>query len=345
MSYSIPKFGVSFGDVDGSYTPADVTAGIGVIAQYFNLIRTYDDFHSLEKYNALMTAAEARNVDVILGIQNSLLPGFDAQSYLKAHAYKADGVTPWPNLKCIIVGNETYNGNNYNTFAPLLAGCVGALINAVKSNDAIKDQVAVSIDFGPALHEAQNLSDCDFTGLDGSRDSSYIVNAMNAILNGGLSTPKMVFGNLYPFYAPQSAIDLNTPALMINQLAGTSTGWYPYSASLEALRKHGLSDLILNCGETGWATSGGQYSNTQPTNVDRLNMYLSAYKAYIETPSVYSGINAFTGLTSIMFEMFDEPMKTELPWEPYWGMYNSINPGSGVAPSIKNGVNIPFTAV
>ena len=66
MSYSLPQFGVSFGDVDTSYTAADVTAAVGVIGQYYNLIRTYDDFHTTAKYQALMTACEANSIDVIL---------------------------------------------------------------------------------------------------------------------------------------------------------------------------------------------------------------------------------------------------------------------------------------
>lgn len=340
MAYSLPKFGVCFGDVDTSYTAADVTAAIGVIAKYFNLIRTYDDFHSVEKYTALMNATESNNIDVILGIPNEDLPNFDPKTFIQKHAYKPDG-SVWKNLKCIIVGNETYGKKDYNTAAPLLAGCVSKLINEVKATADIKDLIAVSIDFGPALYENQNLSECDFTGGEGKLKSSYIVDAMKAILNGGLSTPKMVFGNLYPFYAPRTSANLDTPAKMINQYAGKSTGWYPYSASLEALKKYNLTELILNCGETGWATEKGD-DTTQITNVDRLTMYVEAYKTYIDSPSSFSDINDFKGMTSIFFEMFDEPLKKDFPWEPFWGMYNSIDPGSGVAPDIKNGVNIPF---
>ncbi len=342
MTYSLAKFGVCFGDVDTSYTVSDVTAAVGVISRYFNLIRTYDDFNSAEKYAALMDTTESNNIDVILGIPNKDILDFDAKTFIKNHAYKPDG-TVRPNLKCIIVGNETYGGDKYKTYAPSLAACVTNLITEIKATDDIKDLIAVSIDFGPALHEGQNLSECDFTGSDGKKKSTYIVDAMKAILNGGLSTPKMVFGNLYAFYAPRTSVDLDTAALMINQYAGTSTGWYPYTASLEALKKYKLEDLILNCGETGWATDKGD-DTTQVTSVDRLNMYLKAYQTYINTPSTYSNINEFKGMTSIFFEMFDEPLKKDFPWEPYWGMYNSIDSGTGVAPTIKTGVVIPFKA-
>lgn len=348
-TYSLPTFGVSFGDVDTSYTVADVKAAVPVIAKYYSLIRTYDDFHSMDKYHALMSACEASGIDVLLGIPNDKLSGFDAKTYINDHAYKpstGDGTAmpkPYTNLKCIIAGNETYNGSNYTNFAPLLAGVISDLTTEISGKSDLKNHLAVSCDFGPALYLTQNLADCDFTGLQNNRKSKYIVDAMTNILNSGLPTPAMVFGNLYPFYAPETSIDLNTPDKMINQLAGTSTGWYPYSAAMQALSKNGLSGLTLNVGETGWATSGGNASQCQTTSVDRLNMYLKAYKAYVETPGTYSGVEAFKGNTSIVFEMFDEPKKTTLPWEPYWGSYHSITPNSGTAPSIKKGVEIPFS--
>lgn len=345
MNYTLPKFGVCFGDVDSSYTAADVKAAVGVMSQYYNLIRTYDSLNSHEKLSMLMNQSEAYTIDVILGIPNSSLTNFDAATYVSNNCFMADGVTPWPSLKCIIVGNETYNGSNYTNFAPILADCVKALIKEIKANPKLDAQVAVSVDFGPALHMAEQITNCDFTGGgDVNQDSSYIVNAMNAIISGGLSTPNMVFGNLYPFYAPENNGSLDTADKMIKQLAGKNVGWYPYSAALEALSKNGLTDITLNVGETGWSTKDGNPAQTQTTSEKRLTTYLKAYKDYIETPSTYSNINEFQGTTSIFFEMFDEPLKTDLPWEPYWGSYHSITPGTGTAPAKKTGVTIPFKA-
>ncbi|MFT6245223.1 MAG: exo-beta-1,3-glucanase (GH17 family) [Vicingaceae bacterium] len=343
MTYSLPKFGVCFGDVDTSYTAADVKAAVGVISKYYNLIRTYDNFHTTDKLAMLMNQSNAYSIDVILGIPNVDLPTFDAANYVKANCYPAGETTPWPSLKCIIVGNETYGVNAYGTYAKDLHKKVAALIAEIKKDPKLDAQVAVSIDFGPALHTGQNVSECDFTGGgDADQNPEHIVNAMNAIINGGLSTPNMVFGNLYPFYAPENNVDLNTAEAMINQLAGTSTGWYPYTAALAALSKNGITDITLNVGETGWSTKDGAPAQTQTTNEARLTMYLEAYKTYIETPSTYSKINKFTGMTSIMFEMFDEPKKTDLAWEPHWGSYLSITPGSGIAPAKKANVSIPF---
>ena len=225
MSYTLPKYGVCFGDVDPTYKTTDIKAAVETIAKHFNLIRTYDSMHSQAKYNTLMQTASDNEIDIILGIPNSALANFSGSyktaktyisNYLKNNAYQSDGTTPWSNLKCIIVGNETYGSDDkYKTYAPILESCVSNLITAIKSDNNLKDSLAVSIDFGPALHEDGDLSKCDFTGPapakcpngPGKYDSSNIVNAMKAILNGGLSTPKMVFGNLYPFYAPFNSVN------------------------------------------------------------------------------------------------------------------------------------------
>ena len=195
------------------------------------------------------------------------------------------------------------------------------------------------------MHEAEDLSACDFTGLQGNQESKYIVNAMTSILNSSLPTPKMIFGNLYPSYAPNASADLDSTNKMINQLARTSSGWYPYSASLAALQRYGLSSLIVNCGETGWATDGNNTGAgaSQITSVARLNMYLQAYKQYLTNPSSFPNVNSFKEMTTVFFEMFDESLKTNLPWEPYWGLYEAIVPVSGKVPSIKPNLVIPFT--
>ncbi len=345
MTYTLPSFGVCFGDVDDSYSASDVTAAVGAISNYFSLIRTYDSFHTVEKYSALMDTAEAKNVDVILGIPNDSIQSFNATDFLTAYCYKSDGTTPRPNLKCIIVGNETYGGDKYTLYAPYLADCVTKLITAIEAKSELKDLIAVSIDFGPSLYLPENLSDCDFTGGDNSLKSDHIVNAMKVILNSTLTTPKMVFGNLYPFYKPGNTGSLTRKTAMITQYAGADKGWYPYSASLQALNKYGLSDLTVNCGETGWATQASVDTQTQPTSIPLLNTYLGAYKDYIDNPSNYPGTNEFKGKTSIFFEMFDEPKKysEDKPWEAWWGMYEQIVPNSGTAPKMKDNLTIPFS--
>jgi exo-beta-1,3-glucanase (GH17 family) len=343
MSYTLPKYGVGFGDVDTTYTSADVKAAVETIANYYNLIRTYDNFGGGTKLSTLMDESAKNNIDVILGIPNVDLTKFDAGTYVKDNCYKSAGV-PWPNLKCIIVGNETYGGAAYDTYAKDLHIHVAALVAEIKGHPKLNAQVAVSVDFGPALYMTSTPSDCDFTGGSGKLKATYLVQAIQAITSGGLGTPSMVFGNLYPFYAPETSINLTTADQMINQLAGKSEGWYPYTAALEALKNNGLEDVILNVGETGWSTKDGNNSQTQTTSEAQLTTYLAAYQTYIETPSTYSNINQFKGMTSIFFEMFDEPLKTDLPWEPYWGSYHSIDSGTGAAPAKKVGVTIPFTA-
>ena len=351
--YTLAPYGVAFGDVDPSYTAADVTAAMSVIAKHFGLVRVYDSFHSVGKFKALMEAATSEGIDVLLGVPNASLPTLNAATYLTDHAYRDDG-TPWPTLKCIIVGNETYRDQStYAQCAPLLAGCVKSLIQAVAADSALRDQIAVSIDFGPALHVDPDLSKCDFTGAgtkqqpDGQYDSAYIVSAMQAILSSPLPTPKMVFGNLYPFYAPYEPhqLDLDTEPKMIHQLAGTSAGWFPYTASLKALCKHNLSGLILNCGETGWATAHADLTQTQKTSVQRLNMYLAACQQYLTDPTSFSGVVPFAGLTTVFFEMFDEPKKAtpDRPWEGSWGLFEQIVPRLGRPPAVKSGLTIPFT--
>ena len=121
--YYLPLYGVGFGDIDKQYTSSDISAAMAAIVKHFNLIRTYDDFGTAEKYTALMNVAAENNIDVILGIPNVDLINFDANTYLQNHAYQS-GNTPWSHLKCIIVGNETYNGENYTRYAPLLNDCV-----------------------------------------------------------------------------------------------------------------------------------------------------------------------------------------------------------------------------
>ncbi|ODN42245.1 glycosyl hydrolase family 17 protein [Piscirickettsia litoralis] len=339
-SNPLPKFGAVFGDVQESYSPQQIKTGIDIISKHFGLIRAYDDFGGGENYKALMSEASQKNIQVILGIPNTQLSSklgtvAAAKTYLAAHLYQ-QGTTIWPNLTAIIVGNET----DTTSYGPQLAGYVNNLIAAINSYpDNVKNKISISIDFGPGLQENQNRQACSI--------NPNIINAMKAVASNPSSADKVVFGNLYPFYAPASAIDLTTPQQMINQFAGTSTGWYPYSCAMTAMKNAGITNVNLSTGETGWATAGNPNGTlniggvqTQKTNTTKLNTYLQAYKDYINTPSKFTGVMPYQGKTSIFFEMFDEPAKNKFPWEPHFGLDQSIDNHNGAS---KPGITIPFT--
>lgn len=353
-SFTLPKIGVAFGDVDRSYTVQDIKQAMRLIQINFPLVRVYDDFGGGRKYQALMQSADAYSVDVILGVENVQLLNYlgtieDAKNYLNAHAYYYDtaGVRhSWRHLKVIMVGNETEGVNGTVRHMYYLSLCVQNLINALNSGeyDDIKDQIAVSIDFGQALHETSDPRQCDFTGLQGDQNPVYIESAMKAIMNNSnKNSPKMVFGNLYPFFAPERAASLATPEKMIEQFAGTGSGWNPYTCALNALKNAGLETLELNVGETGWATRGNDAGrlDAQLTSISRSNIYLHAFTRYLQHPESYYHVNKFAGRTTIFFEMFDEPMKKDYPFESAWGLYNAIQP-DGDYPVIKSGIEIPF---
>ncbi|MBX2814933.1 MAG: hypothetical protein KTR24_03005 [Saprospiraceae bacterium] len=347
-TYSIGKVGVAFGSYKIRFQPSDVQNAMNLIGQSFDVVRVYGDMGSMASFAALMESAESHGIDVILGVPYEWMEVGRAQEFVDRYAFDDSG-RPWSRLKCIIVGNESYNTKNgaYKKAAPKLAQAVDEFIGAVASHRELIDRVAVSIDFGPAVYQSWNPKKCDFTGLSGELNPSFIVEAMRCILEDSrLNTPRMVFANLYPFYAPHFTGALRTASKMIRQFAGYDSGYHPYTACIHALRKYDLGDLILNIGETGWPTNGNNKGKMacQKTSVDHLSTYLRAFNKYLNNPSDFKRVYEFRGTTVIYFEMFDEPAKgsSTMPWEGHWGMYTLLEPGGAHnLPQLKKGLDLP----
>lgn len=316
-SFSLPQYGVVFGAgfASKSYDQNTIRQAVDKIAEHFQLVRIYTDLGDL--YEPFMDEAEKKGIDVILGVAdfqlfyaNNLFPDVKkAREYVQKHAYKNGQLRS--NLKVILVGNELYL-YSFNDKEGTFKKDIQYLIESLKEEN-LNQKIAVSVDLGPELDwDAQ--PNCQFKSVDPFGQSYNVGNVLKVLAanvkNNG--APGIVFGNLYPLFAPVKDIKVDSADKMLYVFAGTQAK-SQYNCLKDAiansLGEDNASLLNVSIGETGWSTEGDM-SSGQSSSVELLNTYLHAYTEYVENR--YQGQQAtvpYKGLTSLFFEAFDEPNK------------------------------------
>jgi exo-beta-1,3-glucanase (GH17 family) len=288
--------------------PLPVDQVMRQIKQNFSLVRFYD-------FNQeFMTEAAAQGLEIILTVPNEKLTVLD--SLTSAQTYAATYVVPWKDyVKAVIVGNEIFDNGDQGQ-STLVVGRMQnlalALQNAGLSHIAVTtninlDALAVSWPVDQAVFQTQYKT------------------VMSSILTylGSASGPGFVFVNTYPWQAiqqnppPTITIDYATfqgPGVCYsngNQCQNLFQAQYlAWNYAVQALLPG--NKTVAYIGETGWPSAGGTYPNLSSESLE--GDYINGYIRWVKSQSPQ--------IPSLLFEMYDEPLKSGGEEEKHFGLFN-----------------------
>ena len=302
--------------------------------------------HFFDADPELLDAAAAQDLRIILSVPNEGLSELDSPS--GAQAYVARSILPWQdNITGIIVGNEIFENGGQGgpgRIVPRMLRLVSALEALGITTIPVTTDVSLSV-------LAQSYP------VDLARFKEGLKSQLREILQYTEQGPGFIFVNLYPWYALQADpanIDLDYATFRgpgewclsdpaedpdsyefylhscKNLFQAQYRAWnaavkdlFPDvfdPASFDVLPGNRTEALV---GETGWPSAGGTYPEDSTPELEgiftnRLYTWIWGNEHGWYPSKIYDAHPEFT----LLFEMYDEPLKPGGSQEPHWGLFH-----------------------
>ncbi|KAL5697786.1 hypothetical protein ACHQM5_028902 [Ranunculus cassubicifolius] len=270
-------------------------------------MRIYEPDHEV------LEALRGSNIELILGVPNSDLPGI-AQDFSIAAQWVVENVgkyIPDVKIKYIAVGNEVNPNNENARFAPVLVRAMSHIFEALAAADIEGIQVSTAINMG-LLGPSAGAFNSDFLWMIkplieffGRNNQPILVNIYSYFAYRGDSTislPYAIFTNPSPQFR-DSGNHLDYQNLFDAML----------DAVYAALEKAGGANLKVVISETGWPSAGGNGASIE--NAQTYNQKLIDH--------VKTGTPRKPGvpIEAYLFAMFNENQKPGEETEKNFGLF------------------------
>ncbi len=315
------KLGINFSNTFqkhkiGNKTAAEDMQNDGIAAaKLFNYTQT-----------KFLDAALKQGIQVIPDVPNSDLQKLAEDTQAKGIAKTiAAALSPYKSiLAAVMIGNEPLIAQP-TVYGPLLKA---ALENLQRALSNAKLSVKLSVPFNSGIEAASYPP-----SMGSFKDE--LAPYLREVCGFLKKTDSFFTINNYPYYARignPSDVPLDYCLFTKNQPQftdpNTQKKYYNifdamYDAAYFALKSIGFAELPIIVGETGWPTAGGLDAN--PENAQTFNQNLIAHvnsgKGSPYLPSA--------SLTTFIFEMYDEDLKSRAPgpFETHWGWYKHSGTG------------------
>jgi hypothetical protein len=292
--------------------------------------------HFFDADPELLDAAAAQDLRIILSVPNEGLSELDSAA--GAQAYVARSILPWQdNITGIIVGNEIFE-NGGQGGPGLIVARMQRLVSALEAMGITTIPVTTDVSLSVL---AQSYP------VDLARFKEGLKSQLKAILQYTEQGPGFIFVNLYPWYALQADpanIDLdyatfrgpNVWCLSGPAPAPDSAEFYHQSCSNLFQAQYrawdaAVQDLVPGngtaalVGETGWPSAGGphpEYSTPELEGIFTNGLYVSIWASDRGWFNGKVGDRFAHPEFTLLFEMYDEPLKPGGTQEPHWGLFH-----------------------